>query len=127
MAKIIVCYVCGGQQELRYQEYINQKLEAFRLCHRCDFWLEKIHWGEWHSSQFERVVRISGRHYMLPSGEPTPEELTSTGGWGFGHSGREFRIKFKDGREVSTRSLMCQGDIPERFRHILTDNAEFVK
>ncbi len=44
-----------------------------------------------------------------------------------GFGGREFRIRFYDGRtDVVTRNLWHQGIIPEHYRALLPDNAEWV-
>jgi len=43
-----------------------------------------------------------------------------------GFGGRDFSIKFYDGRDIKTSNLWYQGEIPERFKEFLSDNAEFV-
>ena len=50
---------------------------------------------------------------------------TSSADRGFG--GREFRIKFKDGRIVVTHNLWYNGVVPKRFKHLLKNTAEFVR
>jgi hypothetical protein len=89
------------------------------------FWAVKVEWlnnGDINSNG-EKVVRINGEHYVIGS-ENAPGSFR-----GFG--GRKFVIKFIDGNHkdkiVTTTNLWCQGDIPEELRHILKDNAIFLK
>lgn len=82
----------------------------------CQCWF----WAEWRSKKDRpEVARIAGEHYfVLPRVDPAV-------GW-LGFDGREFRIRFHDGREVETNNLCWQGVIPEPWRHSLPDNAVFV-
>lgn len=81
-------------------------------CFTCNFWAEKIE-----AVNDPRSVRIDGGHYWIGDEDPTNRFR------GFG--GRRFNIKFHDGREVQTTNLWHQGQIPEHFRDILPDNAEW--
>lgn len=80
------------------------------LCFHCNFWQEKVD-----IKDRDDVARIDGYHYIV--GRETEK-------YNKGHSGREFLIRFFDGREVRTTNLWSQGKIPERFD--LPDNAEFM-
>lgn len=108
------CERCGVHVENRFTEDTARGLEERRRCLDCGFW-----------ENYERrrddsgMVRIDGQHYVI-AGELRPGDC----GPGFG--GREFRIRFHDGRKVVTRNLWHQGEIPERFRTTLPDNASFV-
>jgi len=44
-----------------------------------------------------------------------------------GFGGKEFKITFKDGREMTCNNLWHRGEIPERFLERLPDNAVFEK
>lgn len=106
------CKICGGIVELEYTEPLKSELIEDGICFSCHFWKEKVH------SYNERTVIVDGLHYRYFDDNPGAAFL------GFG--GREFRIKFNDGREVVTHNLWHQGNIPERFRDKLPDNAQFI-
>lgn len=79
------------------------------------FWAEQI-------AGRSNAVVIDGDHYRIEP-EPGPREPQMRG-----HSGRLFRIRFReDGRVVETRNLWHQGKIPPPWREQLPDNAEFIK
>lgn len=81
------------------------------LCFKCDFWTEKV---EWANEADKMPIRINGVHYQ-------PGLAIHRGGFG----GSKFTIQTSDGL-FETRNLWCQGDIPERFKDRLPDNAKFV-
>ena len=99
--------------ENRFSGTTVRELEARARCLDCFFW-------EGYETQCDdfNMVRIKGQHYVI-GGEPGP------GDFGPGFGGREFRIRFHDGRSVATRNFWHQGEIPERFRESLPDNATF--
>jgi hypothetical protein len=84
------------------------------VCFDCYFWGEKVPFVNNPSS-----VRVEGTHYWI--GEETADQMFR------GFAGRKFHVLFNDGREVITTNLWCQGDIPERWRKELPDNAVFVE
>lgn len=83
------------------------------LCHTCTFWTEKTVF-----LSTPHVARIDGKHYSIG-----PENV---GPFMRGMGGREFIIKFDDGRTVTTTNLWSQGSIPDNFKALLPDNAVFV-
>lgn len=86
--------------------------KAGTVCYRCQFWLLKAQ-----NKDHPDFVRCRGWHYIIG------DDKNHVGERGF--AGRTFTIKFKDGRVVTTSNLWGQGEIPERFRERLPDNAEF--
>jgi hypothetical protein len=70
-----------------------------------------------------RVKGANGRtgHYIIGP-EPDPNERTAFLGFG----GSQFQIQFNDGRNVTTRNLWYQGEIPAHFDEQLPPNAVFV-
>ena len=112
-AKPAVCIECGAPVA---QEHLKEAHDD-GLCFGCWFWYEALGID---AGDPDRVVIVDGRHYRIGE-EPTPGY---SGTLGFG--GRKWRIRFKDGREVTTHNLWHQGGIPESFRTRLPDNAEFV-
>lgn len=109
------CKNCGKEERNHYIEPVKVKLEENQLCHDCDFWTDYVK-----RTNDSDVARITGVHYVM--GDETNEPAHFRG---FG--GDKFKIRFRDGREVVSTNLWCQGDIPERFRDQLSDNAEFVR
>lgn len=105
------CTTCGKEFEktLMDDAYLEDN------CFDCSFWLEKAAYED--ESKLRQVI-IDGAHYMIGQED-------SKGFRGLG--GEKFFIKFHDGRTQCSTNLWQQGEIPERFRHLLPDNAVFVE
>lgn len=89
----------------------SNRLKSVGICYSCDFWIEK-----WNMRNDDNVVRIDNQHYIISSNQDRSK----------GMSGSGFVIKFDDGRILTTYNLWHQGQIPERFRSILPNNAKFI-
>lgn len=79
-----------------------------------DYWIEML------KKDFKRpphtVAIIDGHHYVIG-----PENADGMRGFG----GDKFIIHFKDGKEVITTNLWYQGEIPEEYKQLFYDNADF--
>ena len=106
------CKICGKIEHAGYIKDTKERLIANSLCFDCDFWDGYIKRKDEPS-----IVRVGGCHYCIAD-ENADKYMR-------GFSGRRFDVKFFDGRDVTTTNLWCQGDIPERFRGQLADNAIF--
>jgi DNA-directed RNA polymerase subunit RPC12/RpoP len=108
MAKTYTCPSCGKSYTRRHtpESYIGNN------CFDCSFWLEKTDYPDYMKNH---QVIINGQHFMI--GE------TKSFIKGFG--GRRFMIQFFDGRIIETNNLWSHGQIPDQFRSMLQDNAEF--
>jgi hypothetical protein len=104
-----ICPSCGKPfiRNLIPESYLDQN------CFDCSFWLEKITMPE--EDENRRVI-VAGQHYMVGANTSGPR--------GFG--GSKYTIHFNDGRTVETCNLWYQGEIPEKFRAWLPDNARFI-
>jgi hypothetical protein len=109
------CSCCGKVYGTNYCKPYNTMLITKKLCFNCNFWDEYTH-----KKDDPKIARIQGHHYVVEPPSPLPSRM-------LGFSGREFKVRWHDGREVTTNNLWSQGDIPERFKDRLPDNAEFVK
>jgi hypothetical protein len=107
------CKHCGKFEDGEWNH--NDQLIARELCFSCDFWMDKVP-----EANDPRSVRVDGVHYFIGPEHKGPATFS-----GFG--GRKFVIAFTDGRQVTTRNLWCQGDIPESFQSLLPNNATFVQ
>lgn len=110
----------------------RERLESVGICPDCDFWIEK-----WQMRDEPQVARINGEHYMYGNSMQDYEVNLSDSlesiakNWvpakkGYGMGGSKTIIKFHDGRIVITNDLWHQGEIPERFKNLMRDNAEMV-
>ena len=108
--KTETCGSCGNDftRRCKSNAYIGNN------CFDCSFWIKKIDISE--EDQARRVI-VNGQHHRLGIDNVGPFR-------GFG--GRAFRIQFQDGRIVETSNLWHQGEIPEKFREWLPDNATFI-
>ena len=109
------CKICGDIVRTNYYNKLRDELIAGNICDRCHFWQEKVALAK---SGSKKVARINGTHYIISPDDPRAAFQ------GFG--GREFTILFHDGRKVVTHNLWYQGIIPDLFKDLLPDNAEFI-
>lgn len=109
------CQECGRHFETAYCEPTRSQMIQRQLCFRCNFWTN-LH------AQKSNHVFIGGNSYSIEKDldTGTPKHCA-----GFG--GREFAIRFNDGRVVKSRNLWHQGDIPAHFRERLPDTAVFAE
>ena len=106
-----ICQCCGKH----YTRYLSPEVYLGKNCYDCSFWLGKTDYPEYMKPH---QVVINGEHFMA---------YAETDGRIKGHGGRRVNIKFFDGRVTSTNNLWSQGIIPDRFRVLLPDNAEFIQ
>jgi hypothetical protein len=112
----ITCVLCGRVTHTRYSG-CGERMRRDLHCFYCVFWQELI---EQDAGEPENVVIVDGRHYLVRADlEPGKDK------WLAGFGGGEFRIVFNDGRSVVSHNLWHQGEIPDRFRAALPDNASW--
>lgn len=89
------------------------------LCFTCNFWKKYVG-----LKNDPRSVRINGEHYWLGDDNGTPDRYK-------GYGGRQFKIRCLNvsgsSITVTTTDLWYQGEIPERFRADLPDNANWIE
>ena len=116
MAKYICCK-CGEVVDTsEYWEDVASEMEERHLCHSCNFWQNHIENDA--TVNKDVFVIADGKHYIIG------DENSTDYFRGFG--GAKVTIKFKNGRVVKSSNLWFQGNIPERFRNEMPDNAEIV-
>lgn len=110
----VKCVECGEDDEAGYVEPIKSNMVKRSLCFTCLFWTEYV---ERYGQPDQAVVDF--KHYVIGD-----EQQEGNRRWrGFG--GSPFIIRFFDGRVVRSTNLWHQGEIPERFRERMPNNAEF--
>lgn len=113
----VTCKYCGKADAAMYMDKVRDRMIAMSLCFTCNFWEEWVERTEVEEDK-PNIARINGNHYYIG------DENSKSGFRGFG--GTPHTIAFNDGREVRTTNLWYQGEVPERFRERLPDNATFV-
>lgn len=109
-----ICKKCG--ETIDTTESISsasKEMDVKQLCFHCNYWADIIAGDS--NEYINTFVVANGRHYVI--GDENNNDYFR----GFG--GSKFTIKFFDGRIVKTSNLWYQGEIPERFRDELPDNA----
>lgn len=119
IAQLFACSICHGCATTTFFEPMRSRLIDKRICSSCDHWLELIEKDA--TVHAQTVVRVKGRHYVI--GKNTPRDGDPFAGF----YGDVWHIKFFDGRTARCNNLWSQGEIPERWRAQLPDNAEFAK
>ena len=112
------CRIEVTDKDLCYFDSVVKELIEHQLCFNCDFWYSKLN-----IKDNPKSVRVEGVQYYIGDEDKSPNCPSSC----MGYSGRLFIIIFKDNRRIETRSLWCNGTIPERFKNRLPDNAIFIK
>ena len=113
---MLKCKDCGV--EGYYTDYVGQEksiIDSEGVCFSCAFWR----------------VRVPGLKTPAPTTAIIDHRLYTIGprteySRHNGMAGRKFVIKFHDGRIVSTRDLWSSGEILEKYRAEIPDNAEFL-
>lgn len=112
------CSECGHHPvKTHFCEPTRSRMITKQVCFTCDFWLNII---DNQDLTTENRFVIGNHHYVV-----LPNALHPMASKGFG--GRRFEIKTDDGRTIITNNLWHQGEVPERFRDRLPNNAVFVK
>ncbi len=104
------CIVCG--KEINRSKYTNAVLCSSE-CYHINFWNEKVK-----GKDNPNIVRIDGTQYFI--GDENSNSPVR------GYCGRKFKIEKFNGQIIETTNLWYNGDIPEEFRSVLSDNAKFI-
>ena len=109
------CGYCGHSPvNLDYTTETRQSMIRRGACFTCNFWLDRL--DQYNSP---RCVVINNNMYHIDN--------WSSPGRMRGYGGRVFHIKRHDSDQiVTTNNLWHNGDIPERFHHLMPDNAVFI-
>lgn len=105
------CVICG--KEIEQSSYGNAVLCSSE-CFHDHYWQERVN-----NKESKKQVIIGGNVYQIGD-----EDSTSCFR-GFG--GSRFEIEFFDGRKVTTTNLWSNGEIPEKFKEQLPDNARWAE
>lgn len=112
------CEIC--KREIEKSSYMHAVLCSSE-CFDRHFWNEKVSWmlaGDV-TEDGGIVVRCQGVHYVIES------ETSNSGFRGF--SGHKLIWKFLQGphkgKVILSTNVWCQGDIPQDYKDVLTDNA----
>lgn len=106
------CAECGNLDHLSFGGEVGQVMEQRGLCFSCAYWSLV-------NPRDPRSVRVDGVHYCIGDED-------ARGMRGFG--GSLFRIRWlADGKVTESTNLWMAGEIPERWRDRLPDNAEFLR
>lgn len=112
------CRSCGERTQATYSEPTRSNMVLNQLCFDCLFWTELVR-----ERQDPTHFVAEGNHYTIG-----PEDGVGPGGIrARGYGGRRYAVYFTSpARRVITTNLWHQGEVPERFRDRLPDNAVLV-
>lgn len=120
--QVFNCSWCSEPvQSTSYSAPYGPRMEAEKLCFIC------VHWDiESNRTDDYRRIIINGYCYGVGEKEPSRNSKGRIQGemWGFG--GRRFDIELFTGQRFTTHNLWGGGQIPERFRDKMPDNARFL-
>lgn len=125
------CRECGDPPFGNWQKDCAAEMESRSLCFWCNSWTNTL------AKTDALTAIVDGYYYHVGEEE---RSIARRCGWPLvngrlrgdyrhvlGHSGSEFRIRFDDGRVVTTTNLWAGGEIPEHFRDRLPNNAVFLQ
>lgn len=115
------CKKCGVGLPSNYLErWLESDIKEIikqGYCFYCASWMQTV---EIFYDKGKSII-INGEHYY--DGGFINKKING-GFLGFG--GRMFFIKMNEGKVLKTNNLWNQGNVPEHFKDILKDNAEFI-
>ena len=111
------CEICGKEID----HSINFRVSLCSSeCFTDWFWLQECRAQE---SDPNEYAIIDGESYHFNRKNPVVK-----GGYDFlGFGGQRFKIRYNNGATYTTNNLWCQGEIPDKYRDRLKDNAVFVR
>lgn len=121
------CTNCGKEDyAINYTNCPEKRaMDEQGMCFGCAYWVALVKRLE----KNLRWCRINGKSLTASSalkpGQPAVSQ--SRRGKLKGHGGREFCIKFHDGRLIRTDDLWLQGTIPDWLRETHPDNAVYIR
>ena len=104
------CKICGKNKRKMYIESLN-------IC-SAECLLESIWQDLILEKDLENHLVINNKHYIVG-----PEQTKSILR---GFNGQKFTIKKDNGEIIETTNLWCQGEVPEKYRDKLVNNAIFL-
>ena len=106
-----ICEICGREFDKKHYSGKFENICGLNNCFGEKFW--------------RIIVDEKDEHVFINGGSYFIEDENKGGFRGF--DGRKFRIRKNDGTEIVTTNLWYQGQVPDNFKDILPDNAEFVR
>lgn len=101
---------------------VTRKLVALSLCHECNYWhdiIDSVN-ADAAKTSLPRGAVVDGRVYVVKPMSQQPAQLR-----GFG--GMHKRVRWLDGSlDVESNDMWNGSVVPERYRELLPDTAEFV-
>lgn len=116
MAEKMKCSICGKEDDVENFDKCNivSIMEKEHVCFHCGFWLENL------LLRNEDTFIVDGVYHI---GYTLSDEENFKG---FG--GRNFYVKYNDGRIKHYNDVWCQDDVPKegRLAEFFKDNAELI-
>lgn len=120
--KKLICSCCKKEAE-DPNEYIKGPIRSImekeNCCFSCAFWKEKLNIFK----DDEKWCIVDGISYHI---KDFIKKLPNGSRIGIGSGGKTFYIKKKDGILFKSNNVWCQGYIPNHFKELIPDNAEFI-
>lgn len=111
-SKLIKCKFCGTPEYIHWIDEVNEQLIKNQWCFNCNFWFEKVEYLKNNDKTFDghQVIRIDGYHSIIHNVVK-------------GDGRANFKYQLFNGEIIKCNNVTYQGDIPERFKEMLPDNA----
>lgn len=116
LSEDLKCIECGGYIETKnWLGKVGEVLKERKLCHSCNHYFEAVE-----TVNEPRRVIVNGSLYWRKDWNSTSPSHC------LGFGGSVYLIKMHSGEVFKTNDLWFNGDIPDRFKDRLKDNAEFI-
>lgn len=111
------CHICRTVEFGTWCEPMRTEVIIQKICRTCHFWMGIIE--EYKSGH----TFVCGGHARSDGGDKPGNSNTR---W-LGHAGHRWYFRMADGKEFTTNNLWYRGEVPERWRDQLSDNATQLK
>lgn len=106
------CRECGAEVDTHFVPETRERLIALNVCFNCNYWLERV------DSKSGKQIVVGGVVYQRGAEKDA--------GPFRGFSGKPWRVKLHSGEEFRSTNMWFNGQIPDRFKSRIPDNAIFL-
>ena len=114
----IHCRECMTMETNTYMASVQAQMTDRKLCYTCNFW-----WNRWKKCGDMRSIIVADRAYWIGNEDSSPSHTRGFGGAPY----LIHLFNVTPNKLMKSTNLWANGDIPERFKIRIANNAHFLK